>query len=183
MSLGLKLYYLRTRVKKVTQTVMAKDLKIRQATISNIEQGLSQPSLPLLRAFCRYFDVTPTYLLDEDGSLVTGPAVRWSGRHGLVGAGQYVEVPKKALLELPESASCLVALLPGTPVYDEEAARARARGSRTDLTDAYKLEVARRRSETEELRRELESERRASRMRRRGHSKATNAESETASSK
>ncbi|MCA8971147.1 MAG: helix-turn-helix transcriptional regulator [Planctomycetes bacterium] len=168
MSLGLKLYYLRTRVKKVTQTTMAKELRIRQATISNIEQGLSQPSLPLLRAFCRYFDVTPTYLLDEDGQIELGPAERWSHRHGLATAGNFLEVRKNAVQPIDDSDTLLVAMLPGTPVYDEEAARKRATSSTGELKQAFHDELDERRSREAELRRELENERRASRLRRRG---------------
>lgn len=171
MSLGLKLYFLRTRVKKVTQTTMAKDLRIRQATISNIEQGLSQPSLPLLRAFCRYFDVTPTYLLDEEGSIEISPAERWSQRRGLATSGQFLEVRPNALQKLDGSSTYLVALLPGTPIYDEEAARKRATGDATEVQQAYASEVASRREREVELRRELEGERYASRMRRRGTTK------------
>lgn len=170
MSLGLKLYYLRTRVKKVTQTTMAKDLRIRQATISNIEQGLSQPSLPLLRAFCRYFDVTPTYLLDEEGRIELGPSERWSHRHGLATTGQFLEVQANALQRLGNTDGYLVALLPGTPIYDEEAARKRATADESELRQAYREELDARREREAELRRELEGERYASRMRRRGAS-------------
>lgn len=170
MSLGLKLYYLRTRIKKVTQTTMAKDLRIRQATISNIEQGLSQPSLPLLRAFCRYFDVTPTYLLDDEGGIELGPSQRWSHRQGLATTGHFLEVRANALQKLDNSATFLVALLPGTPIYDEDAARKRASASELELQQAYANEVDTRREREVALRRELEGERFASRMRRRGAS-------------
>ena len=167
MSLGLKLYYLRTRVKKVTQTVMARELKIRQATISNVEQGLSQPSLPLLRTLSEYFDVTPTYLLDEDGPIELTATDRWSNRRGLATAGQFLEVPKSAIHEL-DGDSSLVAMLPGTPVYDEAAARARATRNEADLAQAHRGEIARRTEMERELRSELETERYASRLRRRG---------------
>lgn len=177
MSLGLKLYYLRTRVKKVTQTTMAKDLRIRQATISNIEQGLSQPSLPLLRAFCRYFDVTPTYLIDEEGGIELGPSERWSHRHGLATAGQFLEVRANALQELDGTGSYLVAMLPGTPVYDEDAARKRATSGATELQQAYEKELAERSTREADLRRELEGERYTSRMRRRGASSLATAKS------
>ena len=167
MSLGLKLYYMRTRAKKVTQTQMAKDLEIRQATISNIEQGISQPSLPLLKTLCRYFDVTPTYLLDEEGPVRPGPAERWTNRHGLISSGHYVEVPANTVHKLTPN-TCLVALLPSTPIYDEEAMQQRVNGTTEDLVGAYRIEQTRRRSEAEQLRHELDSERRASRLRRRG---------------
>ncbi|MFQ5506217.1 MAG: helix-turn-helix domain-containing protein [Planctomycetota bacterium] len=167
MSIGLKLYYLRSRVKKTTQTIMSKDLKIRQATISNIEQDLSLPSVPLLKTLCQYFDVTPTFLLDDEGPLQPRETDRWSTRHGRVSVGQYLEVPENAIHKLEDS--YLVAMLPGTTVYDEEAARSRASGSeQSQLEQANALEMARRKQEEIALRRELQVERQTSRLRRRG---------------
>lgn len=166
MSLGLKLYYLRTRIREVTQTKMARDLGIRQATISNIEQGLSQPSLPLLQSLCTYFDVTPTYLLDPDGPLELTPADRWSNRHGLATTGQYLEARENQVQRLG-GGSFLIALVAGTAVYDAEAARARASGT-SDLAEALRIESAKRRRAARVLRDELNAERHASRLRRRG---------------
>jgi transcriptional regulator with XRE-family HTH domain len=168
-SLGLKLYYLRTRRKQVTQMAMAKELGIRQATISNLEQDISQPSLPLLRVLCGYFDVSPSYLLDDEGPLDPSPTERWSKRHELVSVGQYLEVGANAIHELPDG-NRLVAILPGLPVYDEEAAKQRAKGD-PSLADAHTLQIERKRRQEQELRQQLENERRASRLRRRGVSR------------
>ncbi len=169
-SLGLKLYYQRTRVKKATQMIMAKELGIRQATISNLEQDISQPSLPLLRVLCEYFDITPTYLLDPELPLDAGPGELWSNRQTLIGTGQYLEVTEKAIHGLKDGQQ-LVAILPGTVVYDEEAARMRANGH-DDLAAKNKHEINARRRREEDLRKELENERHASRMRRRGISRS-----------
>jgi DNA-binding XRE family transcriptional regulator len=174
MSPGLKLYYLRTRVKKVTQTVMAKELGVRQATISNIEQGLSQPSLPLLRELCRYFDVTPTYLLDDEGPLEVGAADRWSSRRGLITTGLYLEVPVADVRQL--DGSVLVAVRPGQAIFDEEAANARLRGGRGSLEETLRGEQARHRLQQKELQRALDAERQASRLRRRGHKESSRSE-------
>lgn len=169
-NLGLKLYYLRTRRKQVTQMAMAKELGIRQATISNLEQDISQPSLPLLRVLCDYFDVTPSYLLDDEGPLEPSPTERWSRRHQLVAVGQYLELGSNAIHELP-GGQRLVAVLPGISVYDENAAKQRAAGD-ASLADAHVLQVERKRRQEQDLRQQLESERQASRMRRRGVSRS-----------
>ncbi len=169
-SLGLKLYYLRTRVRSVTQMVMARELGIRQATISNLEQDISQPSLPLLRVLCEYFDVTPTYLLDAELPLQLSEGDRWSKRQGLITTGQYLEVEEKALHEIGEGRR-LVALLPGTIVYDEDAAKLRAAG-KNELADAQRIELGRRLRREAALKDELEQERTASRLRRRGISQS-----------
>jgi len=168
MSLGLKLFYLRTRVRKLTQAVVAKELGIRQATVSNLEQDACEPGLKLLRTLCEYFDVTPTYLLCDTSYLEPQPSDRWSNRMGLVTTGQYLELEKNALHELPGK-SFLVALLPGTPVYDEESARARdANCNEHDLLQAFRLEQSRRKRRQKELEKELEEQRQASLRRRRG---------------
>lgn len=168
MSLGLKLFYLRTRILKITQAVMAKDLGIRQATISNIEQDSSEPGLKLLRTFCEYFDVTPTYLLNDAGFLEPQASDRWSNRKGLVTTGQYLELKRNALHELPGK-TFLVALLPGTPVYDEQSARVRAANTdSSDLVQAFRLEQSRRKHKQSELEKELREERSISRHRRKG---------------
>ena len=173
-SLGLKLYFLRTRRKQVTQMAMAKELGIRQATISNLEQDISQPSLPLLRVLCGYFDVSPSYLLDDEGPLEPSPTERWSRRHQLVAVGQYLELGSNAIHELADGKR-LVAILPGIPVYDEEAAKQRAAGD-PSIADAHTLQNERKRRQEAELRQQLENERQASRMRRRGVSRSKSEE-------
>jgi len=167
VSIGLKLYYLRSRSKQVTQTVMAKELGIRQATISNIEQDLSTPSLGLLLTLCKYFDVTPTFVLDDDGPLEPRPSDHWSNRHGLVTTGEYVEVPQSAVQNL--GSSYLITLEPGTLILDEDAARARASGmSETQIAELSAIEKSKNQTKRNDLRRQLELERQASRLRRRG---------------
>jgi len=166
MSLGLKLYYLRTRERQITQATMARELRVRQATISNLEQDISRPSLELLLALCRYFDVTPTWLLDDEGPLEPQASDRWSNRNGLTTTGQYLEVEARALHPLPGE-RFLVAMLPGTPILDEEAARIRATDGE-DLESKLEVEQQRRRRQNRELRRELERERTTKRLRRRG---------------
>jgi DNA-binding XRE family transcriptional regulator len=64
--LHLKLFYLRTRLKREAQGVTAKILGVRPATMSHLEQGRSLPTLPMLLALCKHYDVTPTYLLDDE---------------------------------------------------------------------------------------------------------------------
>ncbi len=171
MTLGLKLYYLRTREKRVTQSTLAGELTIRQATISNLEQDLSKPGIDLLLKFCRYFDVTPTWLLDDESHSEPQASDRWTNRSGLTTAGQYLEIDEKALHPL-QGKSYLVALLPGTPIYDEPAARLRAQsGDEDSLTEMLELDRQRREIAQVELRKELEAERTTKRLRRRGLSK------------
>ena len=76
----LKLYYLRTREKKMTQKKVATQLAIRQATLSNLEQGSSMPSLDILLKLCKFYNVTPTWLLDDKAPLVPTPNDRWTAR-------------------------------------------------------------------------------------------------------
>ena len=168
--LGQKLLYLRTREKRITQTVLAEHLQVRQATVSNLEQGGSLPSIPLLMDLCTFFDVTPTYLLDDETPLIPTEKDRWNCRNALVAVGQYLEVPNNALHEL-ESGSTLVALLPGTPIYDEDAARIRAQKGQEELIQAYRIHSSHLQREEQALQDELDKERMASRLRRRGLSK------------
>ncbi len=83
----LKLYYLRTREKKMTQKKVATKLEIRQATLSNLEQGSSMPSLDILLKLCEFYNVTPTWLLDEKAPLVPTPNDRWTAREKVRGKG------------------------------------------------------------------------------------------------
>lgn len=171
MTLGLKLYYLRTREKKVTQSTLARELSIRQATISNLEQDMSKPGLDLLLSLCRYFDVTPTWLLDDDAHFEPQASDRWSNRRGLTTAGQYLEVEERALHPL-QGNKFLVALLPGTSIYDESAARLRAQsGDESKLRELVDLDRQTRQKAQVTLRKELEAERITKRLRRRGLSK------------
>jgi transcriptional regulator with XRE-family HTH domain len=171
MTLGLKLYYLRTREKKVTQSTLARELSIRQATISNLEQDMSKPGLDLLVSLCRYFDVTPTWLLDDKTHFEPQLSDRWSNRRGLTTAGQYLEIEERALHPL-QGSKFLVALLPGTLIYDESAARLRAQsGDEAALRELVDLDRQTREKAQVVLRKELEAERITKRLRRRGLSK------------
>ena len=64
--LHLKLFFLRTRYKREPQGVTAKTLGVRPATMSHLEQGRSLPTLPMLMALCKHYDVSPNYLLDDE---------------------------------------------------------------------------------------------------------------------
>lgn len=76
----LKLYFLRTREKKMTQKKVATELAIRQATLSNLEQGSSMPSLDILMKLCEFYNVTPTWLLDDGAPLCPTANDRWTVR-------------------------------------------------------------------------------------------------------
>ncbi len=168
---GLKLFYLRTRVRKISQTAMARELQVRQATISNIEQGVVVPGLPFVLKLCRYFDVTADYFLNDEIPIQPGPAQRLANVKGLVAPGQYLEVEEAALHRLPQG-TWLVAVLPGTPAYDEDAARRRTIDAGEDLIEAWRRELARSAREEKALSAELERERQLSRLRRRGISRS-----------
>ena len=85
--LHLKLFYLRTRYKREPQGVTAKTLGVRPATMSHLEQGRSLPTLPMLEALSRHYDVTPTYLLDDERPIEPQSRDRWSERNSVIGRG------------------------------------------------------------------------------------------------
>jgi len=82
----LKLYYLRTRVMKMTQKTVATKLKIRQATLSNLEQGSSTPSIDIFQKLCEFYNVTPTWLLDDKAPLKPVANDKWTNRAKVRGA-------------------------------------------------------------------------------------------------
>lgn len=94
--LGLKLYYLRTREQRMSQQEVAKALRIRQATLSHVERGISMPGCALLKQLCRLFDVTPTFLLDEERGVRPLPSERWARRNELATGGMWVEADAAA---------------------------------------------------------------------------------------
>ena len=96
--LHLKLFYLRTRLKREAQGVTAKILGVRPATMSHLEQGRSLPTLPMLLALCKHYDVTPTYLLDDERPIDPTGRDRWSERDGVVARGNWLEVPEGAMV-------------------------------------------------------------------------------------
>ena len=122
--LGLKLLYLRTRVRKLSQQQLAMALEVRQATLSHIERGRALPGIPLLLQLARYFDVSPSWLVDEESGLDPDPSNRWSARGELLTIGMSIEVDREHVQELPNG-KLLVTLAEDAPFYDEEAAALR----------------------------------------------------------
>ncbi|MBL9076922.1 MAG: helix-turn-helix transcriptional regulator [Planctomycetes bacterium] len=118
--LHLKLFYLRTRLKREAQGVTAKILGVRPATMSHLEQGRSQPTLAMLIALCKHYDVTPTYLLDDDRPIDPQARDRWSERENVVSRGNWLEVPEGAMVTTHDGAR-LVAVQPGARYYDATA--------------------------------------------------------------
>ena len=120
--LGLKLFYLRTRERGLSQQEVADRLGVRQATLSQIERGRALPSCTLLGELCRFFDVTPTYFLDAERGVIPLPTERWTLRNALVSVGMWVEVDRENLV-VGEDGRLLVPLVEGGGFYDEAAAR------------------------------------------------------------
>ena len=118
--LHLKLFYLRTRLKREAQGVTAKLLGVRPATMSHLEQGRSLPTLPMLLALCKHYDVTPTYLLDDDRPIDPLARDRWSERENVVSRGNWLEGPEGAMVTTHDGAR-LVAVQPGARFYDASA--------------------------------------------------------------
>ncbi len=118
--LHLKLFYLRTRVKREAQGVTAKTLGVRPATMSHLEQGRSQPTLAMLLALCKHYDVTPTYLLDDDRSIDPKSRDRWAERDNILARGDWMEVPEGAIVTSNDGIR-LVAVQAGARYYDASA--------------------------------------------------------------
>lgn len=118
--LHLKLFYLRTRLKREAQGVTAKTLGVRPATMSHLEQGRSLPTLPMLLALCKHYDVTPTYLLDDERPIDPASRDRWSERDGVVARGNWLEVPEGSMVTTHDGVR-LVAVQPGSRFYDASA--------------------------------------------------------------
>ncbi len=157
--IGLKVFYLRTREQRLSQQQLAKALGIRQATLSHVEQGTSLPSCALLLQLCKFFDVTPTYLLDDERDLVPLPTERWGLRNALVTVGMWIEVPEEEVVETPDG-KLLCPLQPKEAFYDQEAMELRAGKSKPSQGRAAIKRLRRRRRDASaelalELRREL----------------------------
>ena len=156
--LGLKIFYLRTREQRLSQQQLAKALGIRQATLSHVEQGISLPSCTLLLQLCKFFDVTPTYLLDDERDLVPLPTERWGLRNALVTVSMWIEVPEDAVVETADG-KLLCPLRPKEAFYDQEAMELRAEKSeRAQGRAAVSRLRRRRRDASEELAIELKRE-------------------------
>jgi len=137
--LHLKLFYLRTRVKREAQGVTAKTLAVRPATMSHLEQGRSLPTLPMLLALCKHYDVTPTYLLDDDRPIDPSGRDRWNDRDNVVARGSWLEVAEGAMVATHDGAR-LVAVQPGARYYDATAQAQRM--TCTNAAAAKELETA-----------------------------------------
>ena len=118
--LHLKLFYLRTRIKREAQGVTAKTLGVRPATMSHLEQGRSQPTLPMLLALCKHYDVTPTYLLDDNRPIDPSSRDLWSERDNVIARGDWMEVPEGAMVTTHDGVR-LVAVQPGARYFDANA--------------------------------------------------------------
>ncbi|GAB4157404.1 MAG: hypothetical protein Fur0037_25330 [Planctomycetota bacterium] len=118
--LHLKLFFLRTRLKREAQGVTAKTLGVRPATMSHLEQGRSLPTLQMLLALCRHYDVTPTYLLDDSRPIEPTARDRWSERDSLVARGNWLEVPEGSWVTTNDGVR-LCPVRPGARFYDASA--------------------------------------------------------------
>lgn len=115
--LHLKLFYLRTRLKREAQGITAKVLGVRPATMSHLEQGRSLPTLQMLLALCKHYDVTPTYLLDDDRPIDPASRDRWSERDNVVARGNWLEVPEGSMVTTHDGVR-LAAVQPGARFFD-----------------------------------------------------------------
>ncbi len=118
--LHLKLFYLRTRFKREPQGVTARTLGVRPATMSHLEQGRSLPTLPMLLALCKHYDVTPTYLLDDERPIEPQTRDRWSERSALICRGDYLECPDGAAIKTADG-MLLAPVMAGARFYDATA--------------------------------------------------------------
>ena len=135
--LHLKLFFLRTRYKREPQGVTAKTLGVRPATMSHLEQGRSLPTLPMLMALCKHYDVSPTYLLDDERAIEPQPRDRLSERSSLIGRGDLLEVPDGAAIKAADGV-WLCPVMAGARFYDSTAQAQRMLCQQTE--DAEKLE-------------------------------------------
>jgi transcriptional regulator with XRE-family HTH domain len=161
--LHLKLFYLRTRYKREPQGVTARLLGVRPATMSHLEQGRSLPTLPMLMALSRHYDVTPTYLLDDDRPIEPGARDRWSERNALIARGHWLEVPDGAAIRTNDGV-LLCPVMSGSRFYDSTAQAERILCANKDAADSLGAtisegEAAQDRELEEILSRELLSQR------------------------
>src|SRR5262245_66385612 len=94
--LHLKLFYLRTRLKREAQGVTARTLGVRPATMSHLEQGRSLPTLQMLISLCNHYDVTATYLLDDDRTSELQARNTCTERNNVLAAGSWLKVTDDA---------------------------------------------------------------------------------------
>ena len=155
--LGLKVFYLRTRERKLTQQAVAEAVGVRQATLSYIEQGVSLPSAALLVELSRFYDVTPTYLLDEQRGVIPLPPERWSLRNALVTVDMWVEAPADEIVTLANG-KVLCPMAPGVRFYDDDAARVRKEMGKSTRSKKLTRLLEEREKEERELERNLSRE-------------------------
>lgn len=157
-ALNLKLYYLRTREKQMSQQAVADALQVRQATLSHLERGQSSPTSALLLMLCHFYDVTPTWLLDDARDVPPLPSERWSRRNSLATAGMWIEVHRDELVEL-EHGRVLCPVTTTASTYDEHVASLR-RAERDGVAWQTKLAelTAQRSRQTEQLAADLAAE-------------------------
>jgi len=118
--LHLKLFYLRTRYKREAQGVTARTLQVRPATMSHLEQGRSLPTLQMLMSLCQHYDVTPSYLLDDDRPIEPSARDRWNERNSVIARGNWVEVPEGAAVRTNDG-MLLCPVMGGARFYDSSA--------------------------------------------------------------
>lgn len=118
--LHLKLFFLRTRLKREAQGVTAKTLGVRPATMSHLEQGRSLPTLQMLLALCQHYDVTPSYLLDDTRPIEPSARDRWSDRNSLIARGNWLEVAEGSWVTTNDGMR-LCPVQPGARFYDASA--------------------------------------------------------------
>ena len=171
--LGLKLFYLRTRERGLSQRQVADAVGVRQATLSHIEQGVSQPNSALLVQLCRFLDVTPTFLLDDERGILPRTAERWQNRDALVTTGDWIELPRDALAETPDG-RLLCPIRAGEAFFDDEAATVRRQHTAEDAERKLREHTAAARAAEDTITAELEAELVAHNRRRAG-SKRRNA--------
>ena len=150
--LHLKLFYLRTRYKREPQGVTARILGVRPATMSHLEQGRSLPTLPMLMALSRHYDVSPTYLLDDDRPIEPEARDRWSERNNLIARGHWLEVPEGAAIRTNDGV-LLCPVMSGSRFYDSTAQAERILCQSKDDADKLEQTVVEKRSDAD---RELE---------------------------
>lgn len=133
----LKLFYLRTRVRREPQGVTAKILGVRPATMSHLEQGRSLPTLPMLMALCKHYDVSPTYLLDDSRPIEPQTRDRYTERNALLSRGDWLEVPEVATVKTADG-MLLCPVMSGARFFDASAQAQRM--TCQSKTDAERLE-------------------------------------------
>ena len=139
--LHLKLFYLRTRYKREPQGVTAKTLGVRPATMSHLEQGRSLPTLPMLLALCKHYDVTPTYLLDDTRPLEPQPRDRLSETNAVITRGDWLEVPDGAAIKTADGV-LLCPVMAGARFYDSTSQAQRMLCKSRDESEQLQAQLA-----------------------------------------